>query len=67
MTPANQPYATQEFPLIYIKPFDEYWDNQSNISGINYISFNTSTSLFSAIKTGQVDILLSNSLTLLPI
>ncbi len=43
-------------------PFDNYWDEKPANSGINYISFNTSASLFNAIKTSQVDILLSNSI-----
>ncbi len=43
-------------------PFEDYWDGKANNYGITYISFNTSTSLFSAIKTGQVDVLLSNSI-----
>jgi len=61
---ATGPYKLSHFSpeRISIKPFDNYWDQKSNNFGINYISFNTSTSLFSAIKTGQVDILLSNSI-----
>ncbi|WP_269622747.1 ABC transporter substrate-binding protein [Prochlorococcus marinus] len=42
--------------------FEKYWGEKATNSGINYVSFNTSTSLFSAIRTGQVDILLSNSI-----
>ncbi len=42
-------------------PFDQYWGKQAKNGGIDYINFNNSTSLFSAIKTGEVDILLSNS------
>ncbi len=43
-------------------PFENYWGKKINNSGISYKRYNTSTSLFSAIKTGQVDILLSNSI-----
>ncbi|KGG15480.1 MULTISPECIES: ABC transporter substrate-binding protein [unclassified Prochlorococcus] len=45
-----------------IEPFKEYWGEKAKNQGVNYISLNTSTALFSAIKTGQVDILLSNSI-----
>ncbi len=45
-----------------LEPFENYWGEKPNNKGLNYISFNTSTSLFSAIKTGQIDILLSNAI-----
>ncbi len=42
-------------------PFPRYWGKTPKNLGIDYVSYTTSTSLFSAIKTGQVDVLLSNS------
>ncbi len=44
-----------------IEPFENYWGGEVKNSGITFVNFTNSTSLFSAIKTGQVDVLLSNS------
>ncbi len=43
-------------------PFEDYWGNKVQNKGINFINYSTSVSLFSAIKSGQVDVLLSNSI-----
>ncbi len=45
-----------------IEPFKKYWGNQPKNNGIDFISFNNSTSLFIALKTGEVDVLLSDSI-----
>jgi peptide/nickel transport system substrate-binding protein len=45
-----------------IEPFENYWGEKVKNSGITFVSFTNSTSLFSAIKTGQVDVLLSNAI-----
>ncbi|AAQ00197.1 MULTISPECIES: ABC transporter substrate-binding protein [Prochlorococcus] len=52
-------YSPERLSLV---PFEDYWGEPPSNSGISYINFNTSTALFSSIKTGQVDILLSHSL-----
>ncbi len=45
-----------------LEPFDKYWGEKPHNSGIDYINFTNSTALFGAIKTGEVDVLLSNSI-----
>ena len=45
-----------------IEPFSKYWGEKPKNKGIDYVSFNSSSSLFGAMRTGEVDILLSNSL-----
>ncbi len=42
-------------------PFENYWGEKPENIGIDHVSYTTSTSLFSAIKTKQVDVLISNS------
>ncbi len=44
-----------------IEPFNNYWGEEAKNLGITFVNFTNSTSLFSAIKAGQVDVLLSNS------
>ncbi len=44
-----------------IEPFDSYWEKSPQNEGIDYINFINSSSLFGAIKSGEVDLLLSNS------
>jgi len=45
-----------------LEPFENYWGSKVANSGIDYINYSTSLSLFSAIKTGQIDVLLSNAI-----
>ncbi len=45
-----------------LKPFDLYWGSPARNSGINFINLSNSISLFSAMKSGEVDVLLSNSI-----
>ncbi len=45
-----------------IKPFNSYWGKKPENKGIDYINYTNSSSLFGAIRNGQVDVLLSNSI-----
>tara|TARA_Y100001968_G_scaffold333661_1_gene398137 strand:+ start:70684 stop:72285 length:1602 start_codon:yes stop_codon:yes gene_type:complete len=44
-----------------LDPFSRYWGKRPNNQGIDYINFSNSSSLFGAIRNGEVDVLLSNS------
>ncbi len=58
------PYKLTSFTPegLSLDPFENYWDKKVANQGIDYINYKTSLSLFSAIKSGQVDVLLSNSI-----
>ncbi len=43
-------------------PFSFYWNNSPKNSGIDFINLSNSTALFGALKSGEVDVLLSNSI-----
>lgn len=45
-----------------LEPFEEYWGETSKNKGIDYINLSNSTALFGAMRTGEVDVLISNSL-----
>jgi len=45
-----------------IKPFMNYWGEKPLNKGIDFINFNNSSTLFGAIKTKEVDVLISNSI-----
>ncbi len=45
-----------------LKPFSNYWGKKPLNKGIDYINYNNSNSLFSAIRTKEVDVLISNSI-----
>ena len=45
-----------------LEPFEKYWDRRASNEGIEYINFTNSSSLFGAMRNGQVDVLLSNSI-----
>ncbi len=45
-----------------LEPFHRYWGKPPRNLGIDFIKLTNSTALFGAIKTGNVDILLSNSI-----
>ena len=45
-----------------LTPFELYWDKKPENKGIDYINLSNSTSLFGAMRSGEVDILLSNSI-----
>ena len=45
-----------------IKPFKNYWGEKPLNKGINFINYSNSSTLFGAIKTKEVDVLISNSI-----
>ncbi len=45
-----------------IQPYMKYWDKKPLNKGIDYINFNNSSTLFGAIKSKEVDVLISNSI-----
>ena len=58
------PYILESFSPTQqiIKPFINYWGKKPVNKGIDFINYNTSTTLFGAIKTKEVDVLISNSI-----
>tara|TARA_Y100001968_G_scaffold14609_1_gene11787 strand:- start:48 stop:1625 length:1578 start_codon:yes stop_codon:yes gene_type:complete len=44
-----------------IKPFSNYWGKSPLNKGIDFINYSNSSTLFGAIKTKEVDVLISNS------
>lgn len=45
-----------------LERFDNYWDDPARSTRIDLVSLENSTALFGALKTGEVDVLLSSSL-----
>ncbi len=45
-----------------IKPFNKYWGEKPLNKGIDFINYSNSSTLFGAIKTKEVDVLISNSI-----
>ncbi len=45
-----------------IKPFKNYWGKKPLNKGIDFINYRNSSTLFGAIKTKEVDVLISNSI-----
>ena len=45
-----------------IDPYSEYWGDKPKNEGINFIGYANSSSLFGALKSKQIDVLLSNSI-----
>ena len=45
-----------------IKPFKRYWGGKPLNKGINFINYSNSSTLYGAIKTREVDVLISNSI-----
>ncbi len=58
------PYFLQSFTSSQqvIKPFDNYWGRKPLNKGIDFINYSNSSTLFGAIKTKEVDVLISNSI-----
>ena len=58
------PYILESFTSSQqiIKPFINYWGEKPKNKGINFINYNNSSTLFGAIKTKEVDVLISNSI-----
>ncbi len=47
---------------ISLQPFKGYWGEKPKNSGIDLISLSNSAALFSAMQTGEIDVLISNSI-----
>ncbi len=45
-----------------IKPFNNYWGEKPLNKGIDFVNYTNSSTLFGAIKTKEVDVLISNSI-----
>ncbi len=45
-----------------LKPFPLYWDKSITNTGINFINLSNSTALFGAMRSGEIDVLIGNSL-----
>ncbi len=45
-----------------IEPYSDYWGKKPLNNGIDYINFNNSSTLFGAIKSKEIDVLISNSI-----
>ncbi len=58
------PYFLESFSSSQqiIKPFNNYWGSKPLNKGIDFVNFNNSSTLFGAIKTNQVDVLIANSI-----
>ncbi len=58
------PYFLENFDSSQqiIKPFKSYWGRKPLNKGIDFINFSNSSTLFGAIKTKEVDVLISNSI-----
>ena len=58
------PYVLESFSTNQqiIKPFNKYWGQKPLNKGIDFINYSNSSNLFSAIKTKEVDVLISNSI-----
>ena len=58
------PYFLERFSPTQqiIKPFSNYWGKKPLNKGIYFVNYINSSTLFGAIKTGEVDVLISNSI-----
>ncbi|WP_269606318.1 ABC transporter substrate-binding protein [Prochlorococcus marinus] len=58
------PYLLESFNSSQqiIKPFNNYWGVKPQNKGIDFINYSNSSTLFGAIKTKEVDVLISNSI-----
>ena len=45
-----------------LKPFNNYWGRKALNKGVDFINYTNSSTLFGAIKTKEVDVLISNSI-----
>tara|TARA_Y100001968_G_scaffold90858_1_gene81757 strand:- start:806 stop:2383 length:1578 start_codon:yes stop_codon:yes gene_type:complete len=57
------PYLLESFNSSQqiLKPFNNYWGSRPLNKGIDFINYTNSSTLFGAIKTKEVDVLISNS------
>ena len=58
------PYRITSFSshIKKLQPYKKYWEGGIKNNGIDFISLSNSTSLFSALRTQEIDLLLSSSL-----
>ena len=58
------PYFLESFSSSQqrIKPFNNYWGKKPLNKGIDFINYSNSSTLFGAIKTKEVDVLIANSI-----
>ena len=58
------PYFLESFSSSQqiIKPFNNYWGRKPRNKGIDFINYSNSSTLFGAIKTKQIDVLIANSI-----
>ncbi len=58
------PYRLASFSRqkIRLEPNKSYWGKSVNNNGIEFIKLSNSTALFGALRTGEIDVLMSNSL-----
>ena len=58
------PYLLESFSSNQqkIKPFKNYWGKKPLNNGIDFVNYSNSSTLFGAIKTREVDVLVSNSI-----
>ncbi len=58
------PYKLTNFSSQHqkLEPFEGYWGTPASNQGIDFIHLSNSTALFSALRTGEIDVLLSTSL-----
>ena len=58
------PYILESFSSSQqiMKPFDNYWGSKPKNKGIDFINYNNSSTLYGAIKTNQIDVLIANSI-----
>ncbi len=58
------PYFLESFSSSQqkIKPYSNYWGRKALNKGIDFINYSNSSTLFGAIKTKEVDVLISNSI-----
>ena len=58
------PYLLESFSTNQqkIRPFNKYWGGKPKNKGIDFVNYTNSSTLFGAIKTKEVDVLISNSI-----
>lgn len=58
------PYRLSRFTEHHqrLEPFDQYWGQQPRNNGLDLITLSNSTALFGALRSGEVDLLLSASI-----
>ena len=59
-----RPYRLASFQAVQqrLEPFERYWGQAPSNPGLNLIYLSNSTALFGAIRSGEVDVLISDSI-----